>query len=71
MQRRTHSANCVEDRRNSPGAVLGPVVYMPVIVQRGAQFGLAGRRHSCRGAEADSYGPVCSENHRVSSVAVH
>ena len=45
------------DRRNSPGAVLGPVVYMPVIVQRGAQFGLAGRRHPCRGAHADSYGP--------------
>ena len=29
----------------------------PVIVQRGAQFGLAGRRHPCRGAHADFYGP--------------
>ena len=45
------------DRRNSPGAVLGPVVYMPVIVQRGAQFGLAGRRHPCRGAHPNSYNP--------------
>ena len=30
----THSANCADDRRDSPGAVLGPVVDMPLIVQR-------------------------------------
>ena len=30
----THSANCADDRRYSPGAVLGPGVDMPVIVQR-------------------------------------
>ena len=29
---------------------------MPV-VQRGAQFACRGRRHLCRGADADSYGP--------------
>ena len=30
----THSANYADDRQDSPGAVLGPGVDMPVIVQR-------------------------------------
>ena len=30
----SHSANCAENRRNSPGAVLGLVVDVPVLVQR-------------------------------------
>ena len=30
----THSANCAADRRDSPVAALGPVLDMPVIVQR-------------------------------------
>ena len=34
-------------------------------------LGCQGRRHSCRGADADSYGPDCSEKHRDSPVAVH
>ena len=35
-QRRTHSARCAENRRNSPGAVLGTGAwpYVPVIMQR-------------------------------------
>ena len=41
----THSANCAADRRDSSGAALGPVLDMPVVVQR---------RHLCRGADADS-----------------
>ena len=31
---------------------------------------IAGRRFSCRGAEADSHGLACSEDHRDSAVAV-
>ena len=53
----THSANCAADRRDSSGAALGPVLDMPVIVQRGAQFVCRGRRLLCRGADADSCGP--------------
>ena len=30
----THSANCANDRRAFPGAALGPVFDMPVVVQR-------------------------------------
>ena len=30
----THSANCADDRRDSSGAALGPVIDMPVVVQR-------------------------------------
>ena len=30
----THSANCADDRRDFPGAALGPVFDMPVVVQR-------------------------------------
>ena len=30
----THSANCADDRRDFPGAVLGPGADMPVVVQR-------------------------------------
>ena len=30
----THSANCADDRRDSSGAALGPVLDMPVMVQR-------------------------------------
>ena len=44
---------------------------MPVIVQRGAQFVFQGRRHLCRGADADSYGPSIQKKHRDSSFAVH
>ena len=47
----TYSANCADDRRNSLGDALGPVPDKPVIVQRGAQFVLAGRRHLRRVAE--------------------
>ena len=53
----THSANCAADRRVSSGAALGPVLDMPVILQRGAQFACRGRRHLCRGADADPFGP--------------
>ena len=60
----THSANCAADRRDSSGAALGPVLDMPV-VQRGAQFACQGRRHLCRGADADSF------DHRDCTVAVH
>ena len=35
-----------------------------------AVLGLCGS-HPCRGAEADPHGPVCSEDHRDSAVAVH
>ena len=55
----------------SSGAALGPVLDIPVIVQRGAQFVFQGRRHLRRGADADSYGPLISEKHSDSSVAVH
>ena len=58
----THSANCAADRRDSSGAALGPVLDKPVIVQRGAQFVLQGRRHLRRGADADSYGPSIQKN---------
>ena len=30
----THSANCADDRRDSPGDALGQVIDMPVVVQR-------------------------------------
>ena len=30
----TYSANCADDRRDSPGVALGPVLDMPVVVQR-------------------------------------
>ena len=30
----THSANCADDRLDFPGAALGPVFDMPVVVQR-------------------------------------
>ena len=53
----THSAN---------GAALGPVLDMPVVVQRHVHS-----RQLCRGAEAVSLGPDCSENHSDSLVAVH
>ena len=46
----THSANCAADRRDSSGAVLGPVLDMQ------------GRRHLRRGADADSYGPSIQKN---------
>ena len=52
----THSANCAADRRVSSGAALGLVLDMPV-VQRGAQFACQGRRHLCRGADADRFVP--------------
>ena len=52
----THSANCAADRRVSSGAALGLVLDMPV-VQRGAQFACQGRRHLCRGADADPFIP--------------
>ena len=67
----THSENCAADRRVSSGAALGPVLDMPVTVQRGAQFACRGRRHLRRGADADSYGPSFQKKHRDSSVAVH
>ena len=67
----THSANCAHDRRDPSGAALGPYLDMPVIVQRGAQFACRGRRHLCRGANADPSGPSVQKNHRDSSVAVH
>ena len=67
----THSANCAADRRDSSGAVLGPVLDMPVIVQRGAQFVFQGRRHLRRGADADSHGPSIQKKHGDFSVAVH
>ena len=53
----THSTNCAADRLVSSGAALGPVLEMPVIVQRGAQFACRGRQHLCRGADADPFGP--------------
>ena len=53
----THSANCAAGRPVSSGAALGPVLDVPVIVQRGAQFACRGRRHLCRGADADPFGP--------------
>ena len=53
----THSANCADDPRDFPGAALGPVIDMPVVVQRGAQIVCPGRRHLCRGADADPFGP--------------
>ena len=54
----THSANCAADRRDSSGSALGPVLDMPVIVQRRcAVRGRQGRRHLCHGADADSFGP--------------
>ena len=62
VQRRVLSANCAADRRDSSGAVLGPVLDMPVIVQRDAQFVLQGRRHLRCGADADSYGPSIQKN---------
>ena len=41
----THSANCADDRRVFPGAALGPVFDMPVVVQRHMHFfGCQGRR---------------------------
>ena len=52
----THSANCAETVKFSRCRSWTGCLH-PVIVQRGAQFGLAGRRHPCRGAHADSYGP--------------
>ena len=45
------------DRRDSSGAALGLVLDMPVVVQRFAQFACRGRRHLCRGAEADPLWP--------------
>ena len=53
----THSANCAADRRDSSGAVLGLVLDMPLLCNVGAQFACQGRRHLCRGADADSFGP--------------
>ena len=61
----THSANCAADRRVSSGAVLGPFLDMPVIVQRGAQFACRGCRHLRRGADADSYGPSVQKNTEI------
>ena len=59
-------------RRDSSGAALGLVLDMPVVVLRQVPFyGCQGRRHLCRGAEAVSLGPDCSENHSDSPVAVH
>ena len=52
----THSANCAETVKFSRCRSWTGCLH-PVIVQRGAQFGLAGRRHPSRGAHADSYGP--------------
>ena len=67
-----HSANCADDRRDSSGAALGPVLDMPVIVQRQLRSSRCqGRRHVCRGAEAVSFGLDCSDNHSDSPVAVH
>ena len=34
LQTCTHSANCADDRRDSPGAALGPVLDMPVVLRR-------------------------------------
>ena len=63
-----------DDRRDFPGAALGPVFDMPVILQRHLTCTVLecqGRRHLRRGADAVSYGPDCSEKHRDSPVAVH
>ena len=46
----------------------GVVVLKTVVVPQ-LQF-IEGRRHLCRDAEADLPGPVCSEDHRDSPVAV-
>ena len=68
----THGANCADDRRVSSVGTLGLVLDMPVVVHRQVPFhGCQGRRHLCRGAEAVSLGPDCSENHSDSPVAVH
>ena len=72
----------VDVRGDSAGAVLGQR-DMPVAVPSGA-FGqtaqktvdflqlpfLAGRRQPCHGAEADSHGLACLEDHRDSAIAV-
>ena len=66
----THSANCADDRQDFPGAALGPVFDMPVVVQRHMHCPRS-RRHLRRDAGAVSYGPDYSEKHRDSPVAVH
>ena len=57
----THSANCADDRRDSPGAAPGLVLDMPVIVQR---------RCAVRGVKVVDWS-FCAENHRDTPVAVH
>ena len=53
----TDSANCAVDRRYYPGAALGPVLACPLLCNVGAQFACRVRRHLCRGADADPFGP--------------
>ena len=55
----THSANCAHDRRYYSDAALGPVLDMPVLVQRQVRSSWCqGRGHPCRDAEAVSHGAV-------------
>ena len=62
----SHSANCADDRRDFPGAALGPVIDMPVAVQR--------HMHSPRVSRSSTslswrrgflLGPECSGNHVI------
>ena len=61
----THSANCAVDRRDSPGAVLGPVLDMPVVVQNKVRSSCSSRSStSLSWRRCDPHGLDCSENHR-------
>ena len=73
---------CAEDRLVPTGTVLGQgrcarveqrqmrgsMVLQTVVVPQ--LQSIEDRRHPFRAAESDSHGPVCSEDHRVSSIAV-
>ena len=54
LQRRgTHSANCAADRRDAPGAVLGPGLTCPLLCNaKCAVLGRQNCRHPCHDAKA-------------------